>query len=502
MLGMALAACGGVSDDSAVGTTPRTTFTSQEDAGSPRGPAQSDDEVSSADDDAGATDTQDSDEPTDDAPADTVDDTLASGDEPDGGRVADEVSDDEPAVDDSTANDEVADDVPVADDDPVVDDEVASTDDEPPADVTPLPGRNVCERSDLSTSDGFCLLDESCSGNPSSKGCNDQGNGSWLCTCINPLGRRDFELTGVDENDACYEVGEICDRGLEVEFAGEPMCSEPILRVTDYQCTQSEDCSVVAPVADGVSAVRFSGRAVTCTYTDSVDELQSSDELTCQCSSPDAYKLYQLNGVPLSTACLDFQPCSDNPAVDLPEPTCTIISNESAASSCEIQKECIQSAEPAEGAVVELTELEVANCSFSDGEATCSCRGGARLLQLRMALASESTACEEALAVCTSPDAISPEGELRCEVSSQLSDEGGCGAAITCGRDAIVNGATVSILDEMEVACIPDGDNFVCNCASNVDSASLRVEATTNSDACTVAAEQCPELISIDIQAR
>ncbi len=66
----------------------------------------------------------------------------------------------------------------------------------------------------------------------------------------------------------------------------------------------------------------------------------------------------------------------------------------------------------------------------------------------------------------------------------------------------MVNGATVSVLGEMGVGCVPDGDNYVCNCASNVDSASLWVEATTDWDACTAAAEQCPELIAIDIEAR
>ncbi len=41
-----------------------------------------------------------------------------------------------------------------------------------------------------------------------------------------------------------------------------------------------------------------------------------------------------------------------------------------------------------------------------------------------MALASESTACGEALAVCASPEAILPEGEMRCEVTSLAADEG------------------------------------------------------------------------------
>jgi hypothetical protein len=285
-----------------------------------------------------------------------------------------------------------------------------------------------------------------------------------------------------------------------VEFTGEPICAEPNVSVNSDYCNISETCSISVPVSEGINAVQQTSNSTSCyRYYGYPEQGSAEDTLQCQCNGPNVYKNYLVSGIPATSACLELQLCSDEPSVVLPEPTCMVTNESTSNSYCDLQRECSQTAETADGVTIDVTQYEYANCSFSNGEATCSCQGGVRNLYFGMDIGSTAEACGDAIAVCQTEDDIVPEGEITCSTASQSSGQGYCSASIDCAQDAVVNGTTISVHASMNASCTPDGDAYACSCSSNVASASLQVEADTEWDACSQAATECPELIDIDV---
>jgi hypothetical protein len=368
-----------------------------------------------------------------------------------------------------------------------------------------VPDPAACEPVGQSVGQGYCYMQEICGGSYQYTNCSDQGTGSYLCSCQTNYGASaTFELTGVDQSTACTKVKDYCDQGT-VEFTGDPVCTEPSMTVSTDYCDISQVCSIAVPIADGVSAVQQTYSNTSCSryYGYTPEGMMVDGTLQCWCSDNNISKSYIVTGIPASSACTQLQLCGDNPSIVLPEPTCEITNNSSSTTYCDLQRQCSQSVTTPEGGTVDVSQYEYASCQISGGIGSCSCQNSSRYLSFGMDVSASSEACSVAMSVCDSDEEILPEGEISCATSSQSAGQDYCNAQIECGQEAVVSDTTISMRGYMQVSCSPTGDegSFQCSCSSNVDSAQLNVEASTDWDACSAAAEQCPELVDIDISA-
>jgi hypothetical protein len=124
-----------------------------------------------------------------------------------------------------------------------------------------------------------------------------------------------------------------------------------------------------------------------------------------------------------------------------------------------------------------------------------------RSVRFGLEVASSAAACTQAGAVCQTDEEIVPEGPISCTRANQSASQAYCDASIDCSQDAVVGGTTIGIHANMYTYCQQSGSEWLCQCQSNVEQTSFTVEAPSGWDACSVAADECPEMIGIDISA-
>lgn len=508
---LALAGCGGASGDDGreTGKVNRT----DEDAGrqnTGRGDDDGDDmNDDDADDDLVITPVEDDDVVTiedDDLFVPVEDDDFAMVEpEPDVANDDDVVvrpDDDRLGDDDAVVDDDV---VAPTDDDGVSpdDDVVVDPDDDRPADddtvmMEPDPGVDPteCQVTGQSLGPTYCQLNELCGSRYRYSYCSDLGNGSWSCQCSNNYQYQYYELSGVDQNTACPAVRNLCDEGITPMFTGDPVCMPAYKSLGSTYCQTSTNCRREADLGNGVKAVETQTSSNYC-----YDYGYGDGSLNCQCYSNNRGLSYQMSGVPLADSCeLGMAMCEGDDSVFTGEPVCTTQSETSNTSYCQVQRNCGRTVDLGDGVVASLNVPENAYCQFSsDGVAICNCSNANTSMRFQMDMAAGPEACTAAGSVCQTTEEIVPEGPLECTRASQSSGTTYCSANIQCAQDAVVNGVTIGVFGNVSVSCSPNGDQWSCSCRSSIDSASLNVAADDGWDACTMASEQCPDLVDVDV---
>lgn len=400
--------------------------------------------------------------------------------------------DDDDADDDTSGDDDDGDDDTSGDDDGVSDDDVLGDDDVVGDDDQPAPDPDTCEPVGQSVGPGYCQFQEICGNQYTYTYCNDQGTGAWFCSCGGNYTSTSFELTGVDQNSACTTVKDLCNEGIAVEFTGEPVCMPSFQSAGPDYCNSGETCTQSVPVRDGVNAVLQTGSSTSCYRYD-------GDTVQCQCNGNGTYLNYSLAGVEVTSAC-QANLCNDEGGVEFGEPMCTTTYESANTTYCEIQRECARTATLPDGTSVDVTQPEYTYCgSSSAGMARCNCSSSLRNLQFDVPADSAGTACGPAGSICQTDEEIVPEGPITCSTASQSAGQGYCDASIDCAQEAVVAGTTISVHGNMYTYCQPNGEEWQCQCQSNVASTNLSVTAGTAWDACTEAAVACPDLVGIEI---
>jgi hypothetical protein len=432
---------------------------------------------------------------------DDGDDDEGASDDDGAGDDDEGTSDDDAEDDDATADDDVPsgdDDAPSEDDDaPAGDDDAPTGDDDPPVVVQPVPTTPVtpiegCEVIGQSASTTYCDISEQCSNTSKYTYCSQTATGTWTCQCQDNFGSRELEVQG--DAAPCSDVAELC-TNLEVpEFTGEETCSDTLQSLNTTYCESQVRCVQAEPLTDTVSVVSSKYRYSYCyDYGDG--------RLQCNCSDNTRSRSFILSDVALSEACAVGRSLCDEdaPVEPVGEETCTTNFETAGSGYCERQQTCSQTLE-ASGAQASLTETQYGYCqTATDGTTTCSCSGNSRSYSFELGVAADATACEQAISVCTSDEAVTPEGPVDCTLNSQSASGGSCSANVQCTQEATVEGVVIGINGSIYSSCQQNGDAFLCYCQSGSASVTIDVTAADAWGACTTAAEQCPEVVDVQI---
>jgi hypothetical protein len=106
-------------------------------------------------------------------------------------------------------------------------------------------------------------------------------------------------------------------------------------------------------------------------------------------------------------------------------------------------------------------------------------------------------ACELANTACASTEDIVAGGDVTCEVTWLSDRETGCSSTGGCTRQVTVDGIEFGVQELVGADCERQDEHWTCTCSHYAQSANLTVEALDSAQACTVAANRCPEVMDV-----
>lgn len=355
-----------------------------------------------------------------------------------------------------------------------------------------------CEPTATSGAEEFCEVQMSCDNDAIYTSCFDQGNGTWACDCGGNYFWQSLEVTGVDGASACDVVSEFCTSGEEPDATQSEPCSTDFQSQASDYCELQQRCGQSFELADGVVATRYDYKYANC-YDD------GSGAAYCQCNDNTTSRTYQISGQSVGASCplvLDLCASAAEPEFDGPK-TCEIQYQSAASGYCDTEQQCTQSSEVSDTVTALQIEWQSAYCEDSGGGlSSCSCFGEAGSLRFDIADApTDTNTCSGALDVCSSIDELDLSGDLECGQTFQSASGASCDAQVACGQEATLGDQELTVYGDLYLNCQLEADSaWNCSCNSSLESANLELDASLESwDACTQAAEQCPDLVEVGV---
>jgi hypothetical protein len=396
------------------------------------------------------------------------------------GRGDDDASDDDTAADDDAADDDTAADDDAADDDTAADDDVG---------VNPAP----CELISLSSTQTSCDVREQCSDGYKYTYCTEQAEGDWYCQCSDSRTARELQVSTTTA--PCRDINEVCATlSAPLGAPGEETCTVETQTATSTYCETTSSCTLEAPITDDISAVVTEYRYATC-YD------YGEQGLSCSCSGTSANRSFVLTGSTPQEGCEPAAAlCGGATLETVGAEDCVIDYEYAASNSCQRQETC-QRTVVAGNAEATLSESKSAYCSTdAEGTTSCSCANSTRGYDFELGVdAGSAAACPSAIAVCDSDASPVPAGPIECTLASQTATSAYCSAALQCTQSALIDDVEIVLYGALSTYCQPDGDAWYCQCASGVTSSVVTVEAEDSWDACAQVAEQCPDLVDVQV---
>jgi hypothetical protein len=319
-------------------------------------------------------------------------------------------------------------------------------------------------------------------------------DGTWGCACTTNHYSYEFSVSGAEGAAACEVASEACGKGDRHDTSQPVTCDLTSPNPDADYCYMTQDCTRSVALDSEVSLSFSAEHSIYCAGTEGA--------VTCECGDDPS-----LPGV-------DFQLSSTN-AADGCELTAALCSADVIAfdgpkdckdpevgsdGDCDITRECKQWNEDESIAV---TTHDSALCSSAqDGSWSCECDTRDYTLSFGFAVpANLDDQCHTALDVCADAKQIEllPE-PARCldyELTAQAEEGTGCDGRLTCERDASFGDQGIVVYGDIQIACVPVGANgWRCSCYTPVRSVDVTIGTPmVRSDACSLAAEQCPRVI-------
>ncbi len=351
-----------------------------------------------------------------------------------------------------------------------------------------------CEPVIQSSGTDFCQIEFTCENSEYLLTyCKGDGAGSLSCSCQGANRYQDYQVEGISGLAACDLVADVCMEGKAVSFEEEGECGVQRTTGTSY-CELSETCQRKADLGDGISAVLREYKNTSC-YS------QTSSTAYCQCSDGATWREYRLETGDLTNSCdalHDLCTSGEEPTYT-GELECKFERQSSGTGYCEVSEVCSRVAEIGDDLIAVHEEDRYASCSAGSGEqARCSCSSAQGSLRFDRAGSPIPDTCLAALEPCKALDKLEVEdGSVTCRPTSQFADTGFCNASLDCALDATFDGEPLRVYGNVQVFCSPTDDAWSCSCSSNTSSGTLTIELDDPWEACTEAAERCPEVVDV-----
>jgi hypothetical protein len=286
----------------------------------------------------------------------------------------------------------------------------------------------------------------------------------------------------------------VCVAGNDPDITGPEACETTYASRSSSYCEVQDRCVRSVEVTDNVDATLVRNRYASCSSN-------GGSALYCSCNDG---RQYEVEGQDGSLACDTIMDVCDDPNLEFDGPvTCVSDYQRAGVGYCESQQRCRQTLE-FEGAVIAVTnEYRNASCSpRPEGGSTCGCSSSTSSIQFDTDLSTDDLAtCEQFAEECGTTKDLGLNGPITCERVSQTANVQYCDATIACKQAGMLGDTEVQVYGYLNTYCQPLGDAWSCNCTTNngSQSSSISLEAEDGWDACTIAAERCPDEIDVVI---
>jgi hypothetical protein len=354
-----------------------------------------------------------------------------------------------------------------------------------------IDGQISCETIFDSRGEQGCWVIEICAGLPRDTTCSLLEDG-WFCECSGS--GLVYHLADPGEESACDTVSKICEAKVQPDFESELAC-EVTTQEADSVCTVSAHCSRSTQLVPGVEVEQRRSTTQTCLLD------VAGDGLTCQCAGGVTGTSYTLTDVPITSACdPGLQVCTpDSEVAFVGDAECTLADESASQTGCTLYQDCVQGVQLDGGTLGTFNTRDSMSCTFEGDLALCVGAAGGRRVSVLLPMAVPESACGDAVRVGRSRDVTPPEGPIECVPLFVNASSGGCDADIRCSQQSVVAGRDVAFYADVKASCEPTDGNWACACLGSSGYGSFYVNTTDSSEACSIAAERCPELVYVGI---
>jgi hypothetical protein len=217
---------------------------------------------------------------------------------------------------------------------------------------------------------------------------------------------------------------------------------------------------------------------------------------TCMCDSRGGYQNFELVGFSGGDACVYIASlCAGGGQIEFTgEPECALTYEELGSDWCNIQQECTQSAEIAEGVSVVSREYQDTWCENYDEAWTCSCNTRGTSMSFDFPASAEAAeVCRDALGICAG-EAVEVEGPRQCTRSYQSASPEWCDAQLDCTRTASVDDMEIQVHEYMYTSCgLESEEVWSCECGVGTESTSFELSSSDAWSTCEEASATCIE---------
>jgi hypothetical protein len=225
----------------------------------------------------------------------------------------------------------------------------------------------------------------------------------------------------------------------------------------------------------------------------------------CECSSSYRYQSYQLMGVNSRSACVTaVEVCSAEDLPEFSEPeTCATESQSRGSDYCDLQQQCTQSTEVAEGVTALRTNWKYANCYVESGDQwLCYCGDNTTSQNYQISGTTGGAACQLVRDLCDRDEEVVFDGPQTCEPAYQSSGGGYCELQVECSQSTEVSDAATALRLEGQYANCQDLEDGISTCSCSDNESYLRFDVSasaTTLGTCTDALAICAAADDIEL---
>jgi hypothetical protein len=220
------------------------------------------------------------------------------------------------------------------------------------------------------------------------------------------------------------------------------------------------------------------------------------DTTVCEC--PPVVGIFK--GVDLTKGCDFARPfCSSATREPVGAPVCTPEEMTASPGSCSLHSGCEQAIELDDGAVVELySNVSVACLDLESGATGCSCSNNSGIFGFEISGPTTDTTCSLADELCARFDEREATDRFECSTPSLTAEKSRCGMSVDCQQTAVIGDVEIGLRGRIEADCYSEGGSWACRCRGETVE-DLDVEGEDAWEACTAAAQECPELVDMKL---
>ncbi len=350
-----------------------------------------------------------------------------------------------------------------------------------------------CEADNAMQGSGSCSVGFTCNQVYLSVFCNEGAGDAWKCYCKGNV-EGTYDVRAENSGAACAVASAFCS-GRGPDLGELPEDCQPTEKVDAQSCSRQLHCEHTIELEEGTAVLVEETSEVSC--SDSGVE----GSVSCSCAGgDDAMQYDSLLDTSIEEACgpaLSLCRSKQRKPAGLRE--CEPESLSASDGNCSLTQGCKQPLELDDGTVVSVYSPDFASCvTITGNQSRCDCGGYEGTFSFDVDTPTTIATCTEAGEICARRYEIEPGGDVTCTAQNQSVVGRVCNTELNCSRSGTLGDLEIAQQAIVQVQCSEGDTGWDCSCTSGSNSVAVAgVEAADAWDACSAAAEACPETTGV-----